>query len=177
MIPTNYIVAFVIMAAVIATAAFFAARGWNKRSTQQASKLVQPSQTLSGTQLSSERFTDLYYVATTYTDDPLNRVSAFGLGARGKAELHITKDGILIERQGETSLALSQHAIVKVTTTQATIDRGVEKDGLIQIEWLSQQLESKPDVSLSTFIRVVSTDARKDLLNKLEALIKKEAVK
>lgn len=76
-----------------------------------------------------------FYVATVFVDKPLERVWAYGLGGRGKATVSVSKDGISIERVGEQGFLIPNVDLVGVGRAKATIDRAVERQGLIQIAW------------------------------------------
>ncbi len=75
------------------------------------------------------------YVATVFTDRPLDRVWAHGLGVRGKASLGIDESGISVHRQGETSFLIPLKDVRESKRSSATIDKGVEGDGLEVISW------------------------------------------
>ena len=75
------------------------------------------------------------YVATVFVDRPLERVWAYGLGGRGRAILGLSDEDLVIDRIGERSLTIPLASIRGVIRGGATIDRGVEKSGLVQIKW------------------------------------------
>ena len=90
------------------------------------------------------------YVATVFTERPLERVWAYGLGGRGRARVGLSGSHLVIERTGERSIAVPLTRIQEVRRGGATIDRGVEKSGLVQILW------SLGDYSLLTSLRITS---------------------
>ena len=90
------------------------------------------------------------YVATVYAERPLERVWAYGLGGRGRARVGLSGLHLVIERTGERSIAIPRTHIQEVRRGGATIDRGVEKSGLVQILW------SLGDYSLLTSLRITS---------------------
>ncbi len=100
-----------------------------------------------------------FYVSTVFADSPLKRVWAWGLGGRGKALVTVEHDGVSIERQGELGLFISRDALTGVSRASATIDKGVEKDGLIALIW---RLGSE---ELATHLRIVSRSQRQEFEN------------
>lgn len=75
------------------------------------------------------------YVSTVYSDRPLDRVWAYGLGHRGKCEVMLSETAFSLIRQGETDFAIPLPDVLSVTRDSATIDRGVESRGLTQVNW------------------------------------------
>jgi hypothetical protein len=103
-----------------------------------------------------------YYVATVFADQPLERVWAFGLGGRGQAQLQVSDQGISVVRTGEVGFLIPAKQLGSVQRSSATIDKAVEKDGLLSLVWDNQE-------TLITHIRIVDLEQRK----KLEDLITK----
>lgn len=100
-----------------------------------------------------------YYVSTVFADSPLKRVWAWGLGGRGKALVGVNSSGVSIERQGELGLFISRESLTGVARASATIDKGVEKDGLIALIW------RLGDEELATHLRIVSRSQRQEFEN------------
>ena len=90
------------------------------------------------------------YVSTVFAARPLDRLWTFGLGARGKAKIFASEDGVSIERVGEKNFLIPSSSIAGFTRETATIDKGVEHDGLIAIHW------THGPERLVTHLRVVS---------------------
>ena len=76
-----------------------------------------------------------FYVATTFEAEPLKRVWAFSLGARGRANVTIHQQGLVINRVGETDFLIDRESISRIESGSATIDRGTEPGGLVHIFW------------------------------------------
>jgi hypothetical protein len=112
----------------------------------------------------SQQWTRINYVATTVKGNPLDRVTAHGLGARGNGRVTISADGVLIERNGERALGIAASQITGVARASTAIDRAVETDGLIQIDW------QQDGFAMSTFLRSARTDERNQIFNYLESL-------
>lgn len=100
-----------------------------------------------------------YYVSTVFADSPLKRVWAWGLGGRGKALVAVDSSGVSIERQGELGLFISRDSLTGISRASATIDKGVEKDGLIALIW------KLGDEELATHLRIVSRSQRQQFEN------------
>ena len=77
----------------------------------------------------------VFYASTVFANSPLTRVWAHGLGGRGKAQLFLSADGISLERVGEPSLLIPNDDLHAMHRTSATIDKGVERDGLLALVW------------------------------------------
>ena len=95
----------------------------------------------------------VYYLATTYADRPLERIWAYRLGGRGNATLVIA-DALELRRTGEPGLVIRFSQITGFGRASATIDRGVERDGLTTLNWMLGEQE------VSTVLRFVSQEFR-----------------
>lgn len=105
------------------------------------------------------------YVATTFADRPLDRVSAHGLGFAGKASVEVSDTGIQVYRTGERSFRINSSAIVDLARTSGVIDKVVEKDGLLSIRWKLGKTE------LETHFRFTSSQARDQVALRVSELI------
>lgn len=81
------------------------------------------------------------------------------LAYRGRAIVEVHPSGIAIAVVGERAFFIPRESITLVARTQATIDRAVEPNGLIAIQW-----GIGPEHSVETFIRIVSPAVRAELL-------------
>ena len=90
------------------------------------------------------------YVATVFANRPLERVWAYGLGGRGRATVGLSGPNLVIDRTGEQSVVIPFSAIQDLRRGGATIDRGVERSGLVQIQW------TLGSTSLLTSLRIIS---------------------
>jgi len=79
----------------------------------------------------------VFYVATTPTAAPLERLNLPGLSFRARASVTVFADAIVIEPQGEVPTEIAPNTFLGVRTTQVSIDRVVEKDGLTAIDWVA----------------------------------------
>lgn len=148
---------------VVASFAVLARRAWVSKRFKQESLLSNPLEALDifGKLIIEQ---DGFYVATTFANNSLERVAAYGLGSRGFCKLFVFDNGVLFVRRGERSIAVPVEQIASVGSGQVAIDKAVEPGGLIQIDW---KLE---DVFLTTHFRVTDTNARAKTLSALVQL-------
>jgi len=144
--------------------ALLAFRAWKRRESRQSSLFEAPMEYLptSGELLAEA---DSFYVATTFSDNFLERVAGHGLGARGFSVIQVFSEGLLIKRVGERDLAISRADLVSVTFSQVAIDKAVEKDGLLVVSWLTG------GVALSTHLRVKDLSDREQVFSTLTHLV------
>lgn len=126
---TREVIGTVLVSIVFLVAGYIFFRIKKRRSSQEVT-LAKPLEAKEG-----DFVFPCMYVATVFASRPLERVWAYGVGLRGKAEIRSSSDGISIDRQGEASFFVPFESVVAVERASATIDRGVERDGLIQIRW------------------------------------------
>ncbi|MCX7521694.1 hypothetical protein OSC27_05300 [Microbacterium sp. STN6] len=111
---------------------------------------------------------DVLYVATTAHEEPLERLAVAGLGFRGRAHLAVHEGGVSLRVTGEQEVFVRADAIVECDAASWTIDRAVEKDGLIVIGWRIPRGDD--DVSVDTYLRVVDLDARARLIEAIASI-------
>lgn len=137
-----------------------------RRSAKQGSLgVLTPTDALSGTVIATAAGK---YVSTVFSDRPLDRVVALGLMHRGSATLRVLTDGLQIEREGEQSFAIKAGHIVKVERASASIDRGVERGGLVSISWMLAE------TAVTTNLRIDAADDSQQLFDKLAKFEKQE---
>jgi hypothetical protein len=157
-----------VMAALTVTVcilfALLAFRAWKKRESRQSSLFEAPMENLptSGELLAQAA---CFYVATTFSDNFLERVAGHGLGARGFSVIQVFSEGLFVKRVGERDLAISKADLVSVMFSQVTIDKAVEKDGLLVVSWLIG------GVALSTHLRVNDLSDREHVFSTLTGLV------
>lgn len=145
------------LVAVIATLIFL-----SNRSVRKAQEAALPMPT--GVESVTQGIAG-YYVSTVFWATPLKRVWAWGLGGRGKALIEVSETGIAIERSGEVGLYIPAEQLVGATRASATIDKGVEKDGLLVLIWKLGNEE------LATHLRIVAKSQRKQLEEDLRTML------
>lgn len=144
--------------AFVALVALVIYRSNRKLRVQQEALMPEPEQ-FAGTGES------VYYVATVFTERPLDRVWAHGLGMRGNALLSISENGLGISRAGEQGFLIPKRDTTGLHLQTATIDKSVERDGLIAVDW------SLGGQNLSTSFRVANSAKRIEILSEIERLI------
>jgi len=108
---------------------------------------------------------DCFYVATTFSDRPLERVIAHGLAHRGHARLTVSADGLEVSRTGELCFLIPRADLLEVSLASAVIDRVVEKEGLVVIKWRLGALD------LQTHFRFVDSSSRSAIIEALRPLV------
>lgn len=108
------------------------ALGWYLRRRRQRGipSLVSAPETLTAAQ----EFAGLY-VSTTSAGDPLDRIAVRGLGFRARTSVIVADEGIVIPIAGQADSYLPVADLVKVGRATWTIDRVVETDGLVVVDW------------------------------------------
>lgn len=107
--------------------------GWRRRLRRQGDIGALPTVPAeTGTATLSE---DLFYVATTRAEQPLERIAARGLTFRGRAVVTVTASGVVLEIAGSAPLFIAASAITGAGRATWTVDRVVEKDGLVFVRW------------------------------------------
>jgi hypothetical protein len=153
-LPTLVVVAVIIVVVILM------AVGWRNRRRRQAGlgPLPTPPAVL-GDVLHVE---DALYLATTPADAPLDRIAVRGLGFRAEARVTVTASGILLELVGESPLFIAAGRVRGVGVATWTIDRGVERDGLVFLRW---ELGETP---VDSYLRTADSSV---LLAALDALV------
>lgn len=75
------------------------------------------------------------HVATTHSGRPLDRVVVRGLGFRAAADIRVTQAGVELRLDGGADCFLPADAIQQFHRASWTIDRAVERDGLVVLTW------------------------------------------
>ena len=154
----------IISLSIFALLAGLALRAWRKRASEQADEFSAPLEALEffGEVLAQAK---AFYVATTREINHLERVSAYGLGARGIAQVLVFTEGLLVVRNGERPLAIDRSQLTAVELTQVAIDKAVEADGLVSVSWVQD------GVSLATQLRIVDVSDRTKISQALKQII------
>lgn len=120
-------------AAGIAGLLVLMARAWRARGRRQDDL---PAPDLAPADLGPARLeVDGAYVATTRGDAPLDRVVVHGLGFRGRAVASVHADGVRLEIAGVPAFVVRTSCLRDVRRATWTIDRVVERDGLVLLAW------------------------------------------
>mgnify|MGYP000886643542 CR=1 FL=1 len=140
---TRELIGFALVTLVLVVAFRVIRATANKREQQEAT-LPEPLASAGGVELGPA-----LYVSTVLSNSPLTRIWAYGLGSRGKAQVYSSDAGLSIERRGERDILIPASSLRGITRESATIDKGVERDGLVAIHWT---LGNK---AVTTHLRVV----------------------
>jgi len=95
------------------------------------------------------------YVATTRHGDPLERLAIRGLGFRSRTDLTVTTAGIALDLTGQPRFFLPVERLIDIAQATVTIDRVVERDGLVRLTW---QVDA--DTIVDTYIRLQEASTR-----------------
>ncbi|MGN6326095.1 PH-like domain-containing protein [Pseudolysinimonas sp.] len=78
---------------------------------------------------------DLFYVATTRADAPLDRIAVNGLGFRARAQLTVADSGLRLDIAGEEPVFVPVADLRGIGRATWTIDRAVGNDGLVFVRF------------------------------------------
>jgi len=107
--------------------------GWRMRARRQSAiSAPQPMPVEPGEHLGT--FTG-NYVATTKAGDPLDRIAVHGLGFRGRVSVAVFPDGLALKIAGRDDFWIAAGEVLGVNRATWTIDRVVEPDGLVRMQW------------------------------------------
>ncbi len=124
---------FAIIAAIAALALGAMWWGWWRR-TKRDRGIVAPTDVPAGDV--PERVFEGFYVATTRHGAPLDRLAIRHLAFRGRVTARVRTDGVVLEIPGEPRVFIRASALRDVSRATWTIDRVVERDGLVLLAWL-----------------------------------------
>lgn len=126
--------------------------GWQARRRRQASL---PATRPVPATVGDEFFrANVFYVATTLAGEPLNRVAVNGLGFRARAEIIVASEGIVLAIPGQPQTWLPANDLRGVDRATWTIDRVVERDGLVLVAW--DLVDDDTRVSVDSYLRFAS---------------------
>ena len=165
----NNVIGAVIVIALILLAFWGMYRSWKNRSVSSAT--THPSNASNGLGPSSAEATSFsgFYVATTPTAAPLQRLNLPGLGFRAKATIWVFPDLVEICPAGEESTSISAASFLGARSARVTIDRVVEKDGLTALDWVATDLVSGTRSLVTSYFRIPNIRLRESFEATLEA--------
>lgn len=151
----------IIVAVILAVFGLMVA-GWATRRRRQAgiARPVPAPQTLGAASL----VVDGWYVATTKANEPLERIAVHGLGFRARATAGVHPEGLVLAVRGQQPIIIAPLSLRGAGRATWTIDRVVERDGLVLIGWM---LGETP---VDTYLRLPDPTAASDLVTALQAL-------
>lgn len=147
--------------------------GWRARKRRQA---FVPAPREVPSELGERLFTaSLFYVATTVAGEPLNRIAVQGLGFRARADVTVADSGIVLEIPGQRAIFIPAAETRGVDRATWTIDRVVERDGLVLLAWLlvtpSVEGGDAEVTSVDTYLRLDSSAAAVELITTIEQIL------
>jgi hypothetical protein len=108
---------------------------------------------------------EVLYVSTTRHDEPLERLAIAPLAYRARGELAVTDRGAALSLDGTPTVFLAKDRLVGVDRATVTIDRVVERGGLVRIAW-----QADADTTVDSYLRSVTGDPA-TLISELQRLI------
>lgn len=142
-----YVPGVLLILAIIVLALGGMAWGWRRRTRRDAG-LAAPTGAATGATLGA--YTGLY-VATTRHDAPLDRLAIRHLAFRSRVTVTVTSDGVALDLPGAPTVFLDRARLVAADRATWTIDRVVERDGLVRIVW-----RADGDAVCDSYIRLQS---------------------
>ena len=92
--------------------------------------------------------------ATTLAGQPLERVSAHGLGFRSRIQLGVHDEGVVLAIPGDDPILVPPAELIGIGRGTWTIDKAVEPDGLTVLSW------RLGDTEVDTWLRLPARDDR-----------------
>ncbi|MGW8483757.1 PH-like domain-containing protein [Microbacterium sp. NPDC055903] len=108
---------------------------------------------------------EVLYVSTTRHDQPLERLAISPLAYRARGELAVTDRGVALCLDGAPTVFLAKDRLKAVDRATVTIDRVVEKGGLVKLVW--DVADAHP---VDSYLRLASGDPQ-TLISELRPLI------
>jgi len=144
-----------IILALVAVLFVAMARTWRTRARKQAEAVppVGVPADLSPAAGSWDGFT----VATTRADQPLERITAGGLGFRGRGGVTVHDTGVVLHHAGAPDRWIAAEAVRGADRATWAIDRVVEPGGLVRLRWTATGAAGATD--LDTYFRFPEGDA------------------
>ncbi|MGF3055239.1 hypothetical protein [Microbacterium sp. YY-01] len=96
---------------------------------------------------------EVLYVATTRRAQPLERLLVRPLAFRARGEIAVTDRGIAVSLDGTPTVFIDSARFVGIERASVTIDRVVERGGLVCIAW-----SVADDTVADSYFRIVSRD-------------------
>ncbi|WP_223356765.1 PH-like domain-containing protein [Leifsonia sp. ZF2019] len=109
---------------------------------------------------------DVLYVATTKAGEQLERLALPGLAYRGKGTLSVSPEGVAIRVAGEQPVFVPASTLTGVGAATFTIDRVVERDGLLRFGWMTSG-----GIPADSYFRVVDPAGRDTVTAAIEDIL------
>ncbi|MGG7463418.1 hypothetical protein [Plantibacter sp. YIM 135347] len=154
------IIAALIVAAVLVLALLGMLFAWRKRVKRDSTIAV--ATPLPDPRPTPIRTATVLYVATSKRDQPIERLALPGLAYRSKVQLEVSAQGLVIDVPGDRPTFVPAAAIASVGQASWTIDRVVERDGLIVLAW-----SPAPGLDADSYFRVLDQADRSALISSI----------
>lgn len=112
-----------------------------------------------------------FYVATTVAGDQLDRIAVQGLGFRARATISIAQLGIIIGIPGQDATFIPVEDLRAVSTATWTIDRVVERDGLVLVAWNLVGDDRKTVTEVDSYLRFDLGEDAEEVIEAIQQLI------
>ncbi|WP_201520780.1 PH-like domain-containing protein [Gulosibacter hominis] len=163
--PTTVLLTTAVILGCCAAVLLLMLSGWRHRMRKQRD-IAEPPQLPAGLGEPLYALDDVHYVATSETGRALERIVVPPLAYRGRATVEVHPGGVAVGISAARPFFIPVDRIETIARAQATIDRAVERDGLLVIRW-----RIDTDHSVETYFRVVHPGERQALLDALTSLI------
>jgi hypothetical protein len=162
-------VAVVVLVIVLAWGLMYL--GWRRRQSRQADVPALPTAPDGLAQRAREIGVEGSYVSTTVANQPLERITAQGLGATGVAHLLVADDvpGLLVARDGAPDVFVPAGALTDVRVESMRAGKATPH-GLLVVEW------RLGDRAVATAFRPRDPHDREAVLRSVRALISRQGV-
>ncbi|MET0233467.1 MAG: transporter [Kibdelosporangium sp.] len=111
------------------------------------------------------------YISTTTSNSWQDRVAIGDIGFRAAATLHLTGDGLLLDREGADRVWIPADSVVSARTDRAIAGKVMARDGLLVVRWRLGEHE------LDTGFRGDDKDVYADWVEALRSLAEGGAAK
>ena len=166
----NNLIGALVVAAIIALSFWGMYRSWKRRSKTSQATGPSASTAVEATVSPAESsIFSVFYVATTPTEVPLQRLNLPGLGFRAKAKIQILSDVIEIAPAGEVPTRIAAASFLGIRSARVAIDRVVEKDGLTAIDWVATNTVTHERSLVTSYFRIPNIRLREGFEANLEA--------
>jgi len=108
---------------------------------------------------------EVLYVSTTQHERPLERLAISPLAYRARGELAVTDRGIALCLDGAPTVFLASAKLRGVDRATVTIDRVVERGGLVRVAWSVDN-----DTTVDSYLRLTRGDPQ-NLISELQRLV------
>src|SRR5690606_17429069 len=163
----------VIVITVLALALGLMWLGWRGRARRQATmpRLAAPPADAGAELMAVEAF----YVATTERDQPLERIAVGGLGFRARALLTLRERGIELAIPGQEPLFIPLSDVIEVFRARNTIDRVVERDGLVGLRYSIADTRDDAPLEVDSYVRIVDPNRASAFAHEVMTRVSKES--